>query len=125
MGKILKESTDNKALVDAYIANATDFAKPICKKLRALAFKADPQIKEVIKWGTPVYEKNGLLFWIAAFKEHVSVMFYNGASMKDTKKILTEGTTNKNGRTVKFYDKNEVDEKIMLAYFKEAASINP
>lgn len=39
--------------VDAYIANAADFARPILKHLRALIHAECPEVEETIKWGFP------------------------------------------------------------------------
>lgn len=42
--------------VDAYIANATDFAQPILTHLRAVVHSACPEIEETIKWRMPSFE---------------------------------------------------------------------
>jgi uncharacterized protein YdhG (YjbR/CyaY superfamily) len=38
--------------VDAYIARAADFARPILKKIRSLFHKACPEIQDYVEWIT-------------------------------------------------------------------------
>jgi hypothetical protein len=69
--------------VDAYLANAAEFARPILKKLRGLFHKASPQIEETIKWGFPHFEQQGIVGSMAAFKQHASFGFWKGKQMSD------------------------------------------
>lgn len=65
--------------VDAYIAKAADFAKPILKNIRAAVHKAVPRITETIKWGVPAYvDDRGILCMTAAFKRHCGWVFWTG-----------------------------------------------
>jgi len=63
-------------LVDAYIAQSGDFAKPILTKLRAVAHKACPDVIEKIKWGAPAFEYKGPLCGMVAFKKHCAFGFW-------------------------------------------------
>lgn len=89
--------------------------------LRGLAKKAGAE--ETFKWSAPVYTVDGKnVFWIAKFKNHFSIGFFNGAFLKDSKKVLEnaqEGKT-KGMRHWKFRTIEEVDEKIVLKYIEEA-----
>lgn len=65
--------------VDAYIANANDFAKPILKKIRAAVHKGYPRVNETIKWGVPAYvDERGILCLTPAFKQHCAWVFWTG-----------------------------------------------
>src|SRR5207249_2094065 len=64
--------------IDAYIAKAADFAKPILTRLRKLVHAADPEVAETMKWGMPFFEHEGLLCHMAAFKQHCAFGFWNG-----------------------------------------------
>jgi len=57
--------------VDAYIAKAPDFAKPILSHIREKVHEAVPDIVETIKWSVPHFEYKGPLCGVAAFKSHV------------------------------------------------------
>lgn len=108
---------------DPYFKKIPDFAKSICKKLRALIFKAAPNIKEELKWTMPNYSINGMIFAIAAFKGHVSFTFFKGATIKDTHKIF-EPSMSAYMRSVKFTAADEVNEKVMLDYIRRAIELD-
>ena len=65
--------------VDAYIAKANDFAKPILKQIRAAVHKGHPAATETIKWGVPAYvDGHGILCVTPAFKRHCAWVFWTG-----------------------------------------------
>jgi uncharacterized protein YdhG (YjbR/CyaY superfamily) len=64
--------------VDAYIANANPFARPILKKLRAWMHKHCPDCVETIKWSAPHFEyKDKMYGGMSAFKEHCAFGFWH------------------------------------------------
>jgi hypothetical protein len=62
--------------VDAYIANAAPFARPILERIRGAFHKADPDLTETIKWRNPTFEHNGILGAMSAHKAHVNWGFW-------------------------------------------------
>lgn len=72
--------------IDAYIAKAAPFAKPILKRLRKLAHAADPKIEETIKWGMPFFECDGIVCHMAAFKAHCAFGLWRGGPTAKTEK---------------------------------------
>ncbi len=65
--------------VDAYIANAAPFARPILAHLRTTVHGACPQVGESIKWGMPFFVLDGcILANMAAFKQHCAFGFWHG-----------------------------------------------
>ena len=56
--------------VDAYIAMAAPFARPILVHLRTAVHAGCPAVVETIKWGHPYFERKGVLCSMAAFKSH-------------------------------------------------------
>lgn len=110
--------------VDAYIASARDFARPILIKLRGLFHKACPQIEETIKWGFPHFEHQGLLGSMAAFKQHVSLGFWKGSVMSDPQGLFKGvGSTSMSALKVSTIEDLPPD-KLLLAYIKEAVRLN-
>ncbi|MBI3790581.1 MAG: YdeI/OmpD-associated family protein [Gemmatimonadetes bacterium] len=63
--------------IDAYIANAQPFAKPILEHLRAVVHAACPDCVENIKWGFPHFDYKGIMCSMAAFKAHCAFGFWN------------------------------------------------
>lgn len=70
-------TTDRR--IDAYIAKARPFARPILESIRAQVHAACPDVVETIKWGFPhfLYE-GGILCSTAAFSEHCAFGFWKG-----------------------------------------------
>jgi len=69
--------------VDAYIANAPEFAKPILVEVRKRVHAACPGVGETIKWRMPFFEYGGKLFaGMSAFKHHCSFGFWH-PTMRD------------------------------------------
>ena len=68
----------NDPRIDAYIAAAADFAKPILNHLRRLVHAGCPEVVETFKWSFPHFEHKGVLCGMAAFKEHCSFGFWKG-----------------------------------------------
>lgn len=62
--------------VDAYIAEAAEFARPILKHLRQVIHQGCPDGIETIKWSCPFIEFHGIFCGFAAFKAHCSFFFW-------------------------------------------------
>ena len=62
--------------IDAYIAKAAPFARPILSHLRAVIHAACPEVEETLKWGAPAYMHHGILCITAAFKAHCSLVLW-------------------------------------------------
>jgi len=81
---------------------------------------------ETTKWGGPVYTYNNKnVLGIGGFKSYFGIWFYNGVFLKDEKKLLINANeeNTKSLRQMRFNSANEVDEKLILAYIKEAIEI--
>jgi uncharacterized protein YdeI (YjbR/CyaY-like superfamily) len=63
--------------VDAYVAKAAPFARPILEELRNRVHEGFPEIEEDIKWGAPAFVHHGLVANMAAFKAHCAFGFWN------------------------------------------------
>jgi uncharacterized protein YdeI (YjbR/CyaY-like superfamily) len=116
MGKKTRE-------VDAYIAKAAPFARPILQKIRTLYHKACPEVEEVMKWSVPHFEYKGVLGGMAAFKEHASFGFWKASLMRDPLKLFDGSNPGMGGRKVT--DVAELpDDKVLLEYMREAIALN-
>jgi hypothetical protein len=70
--------------VDAYIAKAAPFARPILQRIRGLFHQACPEIEEKIKWGCPSFERGGIIGLMAAFKAHCRLVLWKDVAEKIT-----------------------------------------
>lgn len=62
--------------VDAYIAKAAPFARPILEHLRTVVHDTIPDVEESIKWSAPHFVHHGNLCHMAAFKAHCAFGFW-------------------------------------------------
>jgi uncharacterized protein YdeI (YjbR/CyaY-like superfamily) len=61
--------------IDAYIAKAQPFARPILERVREIVHRALPEVEEGIKWGMPAFMLGGKnVAGMAAFKAHAAIM---------------------------------------------------
>lgn len=64
--------------IDAYIAKAPAFSKPILATLRKWVHAACPEATETIKWGQPHFEYKGIFAGMGSFKAHAVFGFWKG-----------------------------------------------
>ena len=69
-------------------------------ELRKLINGADPNLNEDWKWGTPVWTHKGNVISLGAFKEHVKINFFKGASLDDPKGLFNAGLDAKATRSI-------------------------
>ena len=70
--------------IDAYIAKAAPFARPILEHVRERVHAAVPDAEETIKWSAPGFTLNGkILLMMAAFKQHAALNFWRGQEIGD------------------------------------------
>lgn len=83
-------------------------------------------MEKSIKWGAEVFMINGKnVLSYGGFKNYFTIWFYNGVFLKDKYKVLVnaqEGKT-KSLRQWRFTSKEDIDEKKIIAYIKEAIEI--
>jgi uncharacterized protein YdeI (YjbR/CyaY-like superfamily) len=109
---------DDSKTIDAYIAKAAPFAKPILKKIRSVVHKSCPEIEERMKWGMPSFEKNGIVCFAAAFKSHAWFGFFRASQLDDPAGILGD-------RHLRLTDVSQLPaDKILIDYVKRAIALN-
>ena len=110
--------------IDAAIAKAQPFAKPILMHLRGLVHKAVPEVEETIKWGMPFFVVHGApLANMAAFKAHCTFGFWKEKALDDPKKIL--GRVDAMGALGKLVSLDDLPkDAVLIDYLKRAAVLN-
>jgi uncharacterized protein YdeI (YjbR/CyaY-like superfamily) len=74
------------ARIDAYIASAQPFARPILEKMRERVHAVVPEAEETLKWSMPAYTIGGKILLItAAFKAHAALNFWRGQELRGDK----------------------------------------
>jgi uncharacterized protein YdeI (YjbR/CyaY-like superfamily) len=80
-------------------------------------------LTEETKWGKPCYTLDGInVVLIQGFKEYIALDFFQGALLKDSKKLLVRLGKVQAGRVMKFTSTDEIAKKepTIRAYVREA-----
>ena len=119
-------SGDSKAsqLITDMIAGLGDWRGKLLGRLRKLIVEAAPELTEEWKWGTAVWSSNGLVCAAGAFKDHVKVNFFKGASLKDPKRLFNAGLDAKATRAIDFAAGDKINESEFKALVREAVAHN-
>lgn len=83
-------------------------------------------MKEECKWGKPTYTVDGKnIVIIQGFKEYLALGFFQGALLKDPKKVLVQLGQVHAGRVMKFTSAKEITAKAatIKAYVREAIAV--
>ncbi|HEV8670153.1 MAG TPA: DUF1801 domain-containing protein [Candidatus Limnocylindria bacterium] len=107
--------------VDAYFARQPADQRALLDKLRALVVRTVPDATVSIKWGVPVYARNGKqLCALASFKDHVGLNFFAPpAKLIDPAKKLEGG--GKISRMLKVRSAGDIDAASIQRWLKAAA----
>jgi len=124
----MKKSTgaDSKApqRITKMIAELGDWRGKLLVRLRKLTLDAAPDVTEEWKWNTAVWSSNGMICAAGAFKDHVKLNFFKGASLKDAKHLFNAGLDAKTTRAIDFTVADKVDESALKALIREAVAYN-
>jgi len=113
------------ARVDAYIAKAPAYARPILERVREIYHASSPELVEEVKWGVPYYSYRGLVGGMAAFKKHVSLGFWNASVMEDPQGIFEESGGGSSMCAVKVTSVTDLPSgKVLTAYIRAAMALN-
>ena len=83
-------------------------------------------MKEECKWGKPTYTVDGKnIVILQGFKDYFALGFFQGALLKDPKKVLVQLGQTHAGRVMKFTSANEIKSKTatIKAYVREAIAV--
>ena len=114
--------------VDFYFNEAKNWYEEL-RKLRKIVL--DCGLTEELKWGVPCYTLNAgrkatNIVLIHVFKEYCAILFFKGALLQDTSRILVQQTRNvQAARQVRFTNVRDVIklEPLLKAYIHEAMEV--
>ena len=110
-------------LIDEGMAGMEPFARAICTRLRQIILSADPAIIEDWKWG-PNYYLDGMVCGYWGFKKYATLVFFQGALLKDKKKLLITPEGTLHNRHIRFTDVRQINEDDILELLFEAIDNN-
>jgi hypothetical protein len=111
-------------LITSQIAGLADWRGPLMARLRELIHEATPEITEEWKWDTPVWSQKGNVLAAAAFKDHVKLNFFKGASLDDPQHLFNAGLDAKASRGIDFSQGDEVPETALKELVRDAVALN-
>ena len=110
------------AWVDAYIARAEDFAKPVLNHLRALVHATCPEIEETRKWAFPHFMYKGMLCSMAAFKNHCAFGFWHKLMRESADSGKSEEAMGQLGKITGLADLPK--DAVLIKHIKRAMKLN-
>jgi hypothetical protein len=113
-------TTDPK--IDAYIAKAPAYARPVLTRLRKIVHAALPDVVEGTKWSSPHFDYKGIFCSMSAFKQHAMFGFW-------LEKALRESISTADGKTLAALHHIESvddlpDDKTLIRIIKAGAKLN-
>jgi hypothetical protein len=93
-------------------------------RLRKVILEATPEIAEKWQWDTAVWTHNGLVCSVGAFKAHVKLNFFRGASLIDPKGLFNAGLDAKITPAVDFREGDRLDAPALRSLVRAAAALN-
>jgi hypothetical protein len=116
---------DKDPRVDAYLDGLAGWQREILQQVRDLVHSADPEVEETIKRTVqPYFVLDGNICAFLAAKDHVNVFLYDGAIVPDPEGIITAGHANQTARTVGFGKDDPINERALLAMFRQIIANN-
>jgi hypothetical protein len=119
-----KESMTPSQLITNQITELSDWRGNLLAQLRKLILDTDPEIQEEWKWGTGVWSRNGMICSAGAFKDHMKLNFFKGASLDDPKGLFNAGLDAKATRAIDFSEGSDVDEAALQDLIRAAVVHN-
>lgn len=111
-------------LITHQIAELGDWRGKLIARLRKLILEADPAMTEEWKWDTAVWTHKGLVCSTGAFKDHVKLNFFKGASLKDPKHLFNAGLEAKATRAIDFSEGDKINEPALKELVRAAVAYN-
>jgi len=111
-------------LIDQQIADLPGWRGQVITHLRKLIHQADPDIVEEWKWSTGTWSHNGPVCAVCAFKDHVKINFFKGATLPDPHKLLNAGLEAKHTRAIDFTENDKIDDPSLIVLIQSAVGLN-
>ena len=105
--------------IDAMITGLPDWRGQRLANLRRIINEAGG-LREDWKWNSPTWTSKRNVLSLGAFKEHVKVNFFKGASLDDPKGLFNAGLEAKETRSIDLREGDAVDEAALKALIREA-----
>jgi hypothetical protein len=107
-----------------YIDKLGDWRGKALARLRKLIGDAAPELVEEWKWNTPMWSCNGNVVAVGAFKDHVKINFFKGASLDDPRGLFNAGLEAKASRAIDLHAGERINEAALKELVRAAVALN-
>jgi hypothetical protein len=111
-------------IIAHHIAELGGWRGAMLARLRQLILEAAPGLTEEWKWGTPVWSRNGNVVAVGAFKDHLKINFFKGASLKDPHGLFNAGLEAKATRAIDLHEGHKLNEAALKELIRAAVALN-
>src|SRR3970040_1698272 len=115
-----KDGMAPSQLITNQIAELADWRGKMLARLRKLILEDAPGITEEWKWGTAVWSHKGNVVAVGAFKDHLKINFFKGASLKDPHGLFNAGLEAKATRAIDLHEGDNLNEAGLQALIRAA-----
>jgi hypothetical protein len=126
-----KAETSPAQLIDARIAELSDWRSEMLARVRRLIRAADPEVVEEVKWrkpsnplGVPVWEHAGIICTGETYKNAVKLTFAKGAALPDASGLFNASLEGNTRRAIDLHEGDTIDEKALKALVRAAVALN-
>ncbi len=119
-----KDGMTPSQLITNQIAELADWRGKMLARLRKLILEAAPGITEEWKWGTAVWSHKGNVVAVGAFKDHLKINFFKGASLKDPHGLFNAGLDAKATRAIDLREGDRINESALKDLIRAAVALN-
>jgi len=123
--------TSDSDLIDAKIAQMSDWRGAALARMRKLIKEADPDIVEEVKWrkpsnpsGVPVWSHAGMICTSETYKDKIKLTFAQGASLPDPAKLFNASLDAGTRRAIDIHEDDAIDEKAFKELVRGAVALN-
>jgi hypothetical protein len=109
--------------ITAYLAKLGDWRGTTLERLRKVIRTAAPELAEEWKWNTPVWSHRGNVLAAGAFKDHVKLNFFKGASLADPRGLFNAGLDAKGSRAIDLREGDRLDEPALTQLIRAAVDL--
>ena len=110
--------------IDNYINGISDWRGKMIARFRTLILEAAPELTEEWKWDSPVWSHQGNVASASAFKDHVKLNFFKGASLDDPTGLFNAGLEAKASRGIDLREGEDIDESALKELVRTAVAYN-
>jgi len=122
---------NDSELIDAKIAQMSDWRGAAMARMRRLIKDADPDVVEEVKWrkpsnpsGVPVWSHAGMICTGETYKDKIKLTFAQGASLPDPAKLFNSSLDGGTRRAIDIREDDAINETAFKELVRGAVALN-